>query len=261
MKKPYIIYALLILVIGVGFFIFNNAGVLITETEDGIACALDAKLCQDGTYVSRVTPSCEFAKCPTGEEAPPPQIPEPLDNDETVSLTLLNQGGRMEGHTPRGFQGSGTGLFAGDNLNPNFPNGDGVQIFLSFHLGGLPEGTITSATLRSGNSHIQGTPFTDLGALNVEEIRYQTFYAAVWSLKARGDVCVFATSPDGPFACDVTQVLQNSQADSYPFAQFRILFDKAGDNDGSPDMVEFYKTNSNVNTPGIFELELTIDKD
>ena len=30
----------------------------------------------------------------------------------------------MEGHTPRRFQGMGTRLFAGDNLNPRFPDGD-----------------------------------------------------------------------------------------------------------------------------------------
>lgn len=30
--------------------------------------------------------------------------------------------------------GMGTGLFAGDDLNPGFPPGDGVQIFLTFEL-------------------------------------------------------------------------------------------------------------------------------
>lgn len=44
----------------------------------------------------------------------------------------------------------GTGLFAGDNLNPGFPNGDGVQIFLTFDLRGLPEGEVRSAVLRAG---------------------------------------------------------------------------------------------------------------
>ena len=32
--------------------------------SDNVACTLDAKLCPDGTYVSRTGPSCEFAPCP-----------------------------------------------------------------------------------------------------------------------------------------------------------------------------------------------------
>ena len=80
MKKPHIIYALLILIIGAGFFIFNNYNLLITETEEGIACTLDAKLCPDGSSVGRVAPSCEFAKCPTGEKTPPLQIQELIEN-------------------------------------------------------------------------------------------------------------------------------------------------------------------------------------
>ena len=48
-------------------------------------------------------------------------------------ITIQNDGtSALEGHTPRGFAGSGTGLFVGDNLNPNFPDGEGLQILLSF---------------------------------------------------------------------------------------------------------------------------------
>ncbi|MBI2481979.1 MAG: hypothetical protein HYV76_00160 [Candidatus Vogelbacteria bacterium] len=35
----------------------NNVG-------GGIACTMEAKLCPDGTYVSRIAPNCEFAICP-----------------------------------------------------------------------------------------------------------------------------------------------------------------------------------------------------
>ena len=34
----------------------------------GIACAMDAKECPDGSYVSRSGPQCEFASCPGGDE-------------------------------------------------------------------------------------------------------------------------------------------------------------------------------------------------
>lgn len=35
------------------------------RNEDAlIACPMDAKLCSDGSYVSRVPPNCAFASCP-----------------------------------------------------------------------------------------------------------------------------------------------------------------------------------------------------
>ncbi len=34
------------------------------KEEEPIACTMDAKLCSDGSYVSRVAPDCEFALCP-----------------------------------------------------------------------------------------------------------------------------------------------------------------------------------------------------
>ena len=174
---------------------------------------------------------------------------------------ILNQGGAMEGHTPRGFQGMGTGLFAGDNLNPRFPEGDGVQIFLTSDLNAVPAGKIVSAVLRSDNVSIRGMPLKDLGTLRAEEIRYTKFGSALWNLEplADGAVCEFATSPNGPFQCDLANAVQRSLNDSYPLAQFRLLLDRAGDSDGTPDMVAFFIADSNTNQPGIFELEVTVE--
>ena len=177
---------------------------------------------------------------------------------ELVTRVLPNQGGAMEGHTPRGFRGMGTGLFTGDNLNPGFPNGDGVQIFLTFDLRGLPDGVVRSAVLRAGGVQIQGNPFRDLGALRGEEVRYRRFSSALWDKVPRGASCIFADSRAGPFACDLTEAVQRSRADGYAYAQFRLRLDKAGDGDGRPDMVMFFKSNSNTNEPGIFELAVTL---
>jgi hypothetical protein len=155
----------------------------------------------------------------------------------------------------------GTGLFAGDNLNPRFPDGDGVQIFLTFDLSAVPAGKVVSAVLRSDRASVRGTPFKDLGALRAEEIRYSKFSSALWDLEAYdgGADCEFATSPSGPFQCDLAETVQMSLNDSYPLAQFRLLLDRAGDSDGIPDMVSFFVTNSNTNQPGIFELEVTVE--
>lgn len=35
--------------------------------ENGVFCAQDAKLCDDGSYVSRTGPKCEFAACPNSQ--------------------------------------------------------------------------------------------------------------------------------------------------------------------------------------------------
>ena len=152
-------------------------------------------------------------------------------------------------------------MFAGDNLNPSFPDGDGVQIFLSFDLSTVPAGKVVSAILRSDRVAVRGTPFKDLGALRVEEIRYSKFSSALWNLEALagGAACEFATSPSGPFQCDLAETVQRSLNDSYSLAQFRLLLDLAGDGDGVPDMVAFFISNSNTNQPGIFELEVTVE--
>ncbi|MCH8189072.1 MAG: hypothetical protein IIB66_10345 [Proteobacteria bacterium] len=184
--------------------------------------------------------------------------PGTVQAQEPVTRVLPNQGGAMEGHTPRGFRGMGTGLFAGDNLNPGFPNGDGVQIFLTFDLRRLPDGEVRSAVLRAGSARIQGNPFRDLGVLRGEEIRYRRFSPALWDKAPRGASCIFAESRTGPFACDLTEAVQRSRADGYAYAQFRLRLDKAGDGDGRPDMVMFFKSNSNANEPGIFELTVEI---
>ena len=42
------------------------------------------------------------------------------------------------------------------------------------------------------------------------------------------------------------------------YAQLRLRLEKAGDGDGETDLVAFYKTNSNTNEPGIFEVEITL---
>jgi hypothetical protein len=39
---------------------------------DGVACTMEAKICPDGSAVSRTGPNCEFAPCPEGNAVPEP---------------------------------------------------------------------------------------------------------------------------------------------------------------------------------------------
>ncbi|MBX2799932.1 MAG: hypothetical protein KTR31_19790 [Myxococcales bacterium] len=190
---------------------------------------------------------------PTGTEAPEPR-----------TFTLTNTGNESrEGHTPRGFQGQGTGLFAGDNLNSGFPEGDGVQIFVSVNLAQADEGDLTDGTWEVSEAifaaeamEVRGTPFADLGNLNAEEVVFDEFSSALWDLPAvdGGASCVFADGPDGDYACDLAPAVQAALDDGRRFVSFRLLFDQAGDSDGEQDMALFFLTDSNTTDKGIFSL-------
>lgn len=202
-----------------------------------------------------------------GESKKPPNGIQTIENSSSGTIVINNQGGNMEGHTPRGFQGMGTGLFAGDNLNPGFPNNDGVQFFLSFDLGAIPSGAsletkqgvkIASATLRSKNLHVQGSPFKDLGELKAEVVSYDAFSSALWNRQSNGPACTFSILSDNSVACAVTDVIQRVLDNKSRSAQFRVRFERAGDGDGNPDLAFFYATDSNKNEPGIFQLEITL---
>lgn len=172
-------------------------------------------------------------------------------------LIIPNHGGNKEGHTPRGFSGMGVGLFVGDNLNPNFPEGDGVQAFLTFDITPLRGEKFDVVTLSSDAAHIQGTPFNDLGNLLVESVTYDAFSRELWNLTPDNPVCILATEAADSVSCDATDAVRAALEAGSDVAQFRLRFEKAGDSDSAPDLVLFYKQNSNTNEPGIFTLQVS----
>lgn len=44
----------------------------VENPTEGVMCAADVKQCADGSYVSRIAPSCAFATCPTTGVKPTP---------------------------------------------------------------------------------------------------------------------------------------------------------------------------------------------
>lgn len=60
MKSLFLGIAIIILV-GIGGFVYRNA---VEHSQQPIACPQDAKLCPDGTAVSRTSLACEFSACP-----------------------------------------------------------------------------------------------------------------------------------------------------------------------------------------------------
>jgi hypothetical protein len=206
--------------------------------------------------------------CASSPPSDPPLDEIGAESAEPQRFHLENSGtAEREGHTPRGFEGQGGGLFVGDDLNPGFPEGDGVQLYLSVDLGGpgdddLADGSfeIHSAVLASAvTPEIAGTPFDDLGQLTAEEVVFEEFSSELWDLPAPdgGARCTFADQPAGAFSCDLPLAVQSALDEERRYVNFRLLFDAAGDGDGEQDLVSFYLDDVNTSQPGIFSLVVT----
>ncbi|MCB1840279.1 MAG: hypothetical protein H6858_04015 [Rhodospirillales bacterium] len=78
--------------------IFGAASASAAEIKEPIVCTMEAKLCPDGSYVSRTGPHCEFAPCPGETKGTPPK-PSPLPPEPMPPVQV------EPGHTP----GSGHG--------------------------------------------------------------------------------------------------------------------------------------------------------
>ena len=191
-----------------------------------------------------VAGACTVAAAPADTEAPSGDV-----------ISVSNEGGSREGHTPTGFAGMGTGLFAGDNLNPAFPDGIGVQIYLTFE---LPDGvTASDARVTSDALTVSGTPFEDLGPLLIEPVRYSSFGPELFDIEAVGEP-VECSRPDATsIACDVNEAVGLAIAEALAEVQVRLRFEQPADSDGRQDLAMFFRTDSNTNEAGIFELELT----
>lgn len=173
------------------------------------------------------------------------------------AISIPNDGTtQWEGHTPRGFAGSGVGLFAGDNLNPNFPNGEGIQILLTF---ALPEGvgTPSSATLSSSALQQRGDVFEALGELRAAPVSYEQFGPELFNIAPTGDLVNCDRPTETDLTCDVTAAAQAAIESGDPRIQLQLTLEELSDSDGEQDLALFFLTDSNTNEPGIFTLELS----
>lgn len=170
-----------------------------------------------------------------------------IDNDGTTAL---------EGHTPRGFAGSGVGLFAGDNLNPNFPNGEGIQILLHFE---LPDGTTapSQAVLRSDVLSTRGDALEALGPLRAARVEYDAFGPELFNIEPVSDFVVCELPTDTSLSCDVTDAAAAAVDAGRSSIQIQLTLEQLSDSDGEQDLVLFNNGDSNLNEPGLFTLELS----
>jgi len=174
-----------------------------------------------------------------------------------TAISIANDGTTAwEGHTPLGFMGSGVGLFAGDNLNPNFPDGVGIQILLTF---ALPDGVDapTTATLSSDVMSTRGNVFEALGELRAAPVSYDGFSAALWNIQPTGDFVTCERPSDTALTCDVSDAAAAAVEAGDAAVQIQLTLEQMSDSDGEQDLVLFNNGDSNLNEPGLFTLELS----
>ena len=119
----------------------------------------------------------------------------------------------------------------------------GVRGFLSFDISTIPPGVnILSATLRVYQEGFNGTPYTDLGTVNVDHLDYgSTLDAGDYSAAAlQGNVGALSNNTTIELkTLDVPSSVQNDITMSRIHSQYRMLFPVSTDNDGVEDATFF----------------------
>ena len=189
-------------------------------------------------------------------DAPEAETPE-SEAPTSTEISIPNAGTTdLEGHTPRGFAGMGVGLFAGDNLNPNFPNGEGIQILLHF---ALPEGTTSpgQAILRSDVLSTSGDALDALGPLRAARVEYDAFGPELFNIEPVSDLVVCELPTESSLSCDITESATAAIDAGRSSVQIQLTLELLSDNDGEQDLVLFNNGDSNLNEPGLFTLDLS----
>lgn len=167
----------------------------------------------------------------------------------------IPSGAGVEGYAARSSGLTGQGLFAGDNINEEFANGDGVAFYLNFDVSQLPAGSVQSAALSSEHALIRGAPFDGLGRLIVQQVKFSKLEDASKAEKA-GEGCVLGEHSSSSYECDISKALQDAIDDGRQNLQLRVMFDLASDKDGKADIISFYRADGDKN--GVFEIDAQI---
>jgi hypothetical protein len=104
---------------------------------------------------------------------------------------------------------------------------------------------------------VAGSPFEDLGSLLAEPVSYDSFGPQLIDLAADGPAIDCQRVGAERLECDVTDAVTTALESGSRSAQLRLRFERLADGDGNEDLVLFFLTDSNVNEPGIFHLELS----
>ena len=174
-----------------------------------------------------------------------------LEQDVPIEFTMLNRiheqidllgalSGRVreDGNTAFGF------IQAGDSGNP--PNAQ-YRGFASFPMYDLPADIveITEANLLSTQYAVAGSPYTDLGDLQIHDIEFFTLGLESFSAPSLGNLGVLSNSTaNGQRALDVTAAVIDDYEAGSDTTQFAYQFPLTTNLDSGADYVLFYGEDS-----------------
>jgi len=155
----------------------------------------------------------------------------------------------------------GAGSPTSNGLVGDISDDDTVRAFYSFDLPALPAGTVViSAILKLYQITVFGTPFTDLGAIEVShmDLGVDTDTPDFDRPGLIDDLGDLATSPaTGYHQLDVTQAVQDDLDMLRGRSQFRLRFETLTDLDGVGDNVLFEQSTGNPSDADVPLLEVT----
>lgn len=131
----------------------------------------------------------------------------------------------------------------------------GVQTYLTFSL--PTDVLISNARIASDALAVVGSPFNDLGVLLIEPVEYRAFGPELFELDASRDPVACHVTGSSSIECDVTAAVRTPIDNGRDTVQFRLRFEKTGDNDGRIDLAMFYRSDSNTNEAGLCTRGLT----
>lgn len=146
----------------------------------------------------------------------------------------------LTGHLVEGSNDPNTNfIWVGDGATD-----DQYKGFVAIDLSGLPEDVIdfSQAVLFVNHGSVAaGTPYDDLGVVNLWPLDYEDLDQAAFSATPWTEVgLVFSDSPaSGWRTADVLGFLEQAYAGGTGFSQFRLEFSFPHDDDGVPDIAHF----------------------
>lgn len=121
-----------------------------------VVCIQDAKLCPDGSYVSRTAPSCEFALCPVSEAATSPVLKVSGENIGVFPIEFVGSlklgDAVIRNDTPESIFFSQIVIHISDNMNTVLNRGK--EVFFILREGSDTGGNILSRTTFTFNSQV-----------------------------------------------------------------------------------------------------------
>ncbi len=161
--KQLIAGVVLLLVIGIGAFLYRNALEHPAVTPPvTTACAQEAKLCPDGTSVGRTGPNCEFAVCAF-----------PNAEDTTIGISFV---------VPAGYTANADAIGADETLRAVFdkPSKGEVPHTIVIRTFPIPEGkTANDVILAKTMYESSGNMAKAMSEFKVKIINGHTFYGVV----------------------------------------------------------------------------------